>query len=109
MENVSLCPKDLDFNKIICHLCEDISKIKINYNWEIKQMDVKLECSHDINDEIISSIKGYCTNCKKLLKLNDSCSHNDAFIEKDTYYFYCKEHYKKYEGYVKNVTTVKFK
>ena len=82
MENVSLCPKDLDFNKIICHLCEDISKIKINYNWEIKQMDVKLECSHDINDEIIYSIKGYCTNCKKLFKLNDSCFHIMMFLSK---------------------------
>lgn len=89
------------FKEIICKECEEIKKIKIEYDIKEKLINIIFECGHQINNQkgnLKNSI--FCLNCQKSLNQEIICEdENHKKIENNNIIFYCRIHYKKYKGY----------
>lgn len=87
--------------EIICKECEEIKKIKIEYDIKEKLINIIFECGHQINNQkgnLKNSI--FCLNCQKSLNQEIICEdENHKKIENNNIIFYCRIHYKKYKGY----------
>ena len=87
--------------EIICKECEEIKKIKIEYDIKEKLINIIFECGHQINNQkgnLKNSI--FCLNCQKSLNQEIICENeNHKKIENNNIIFYCRIHYKKYKGY----------
>lgn len=87
--------------EIICKECEEIKKIKIEYDIKEKLINIIFECGHQINNQkgnLKNSI--FCLNCQKSLNQEIICEdENHKKIEKNNIIFYCRIHHKKYKGY----------
>ena len=87
--------------EIICKECEEIKKIKIEYDIKEKLINIIFECGHQINNQkgnLKNSI--FCLNCQKSLNQEIICEdENHKKIENNNIIFYCRIHYKKYKGH----------
>ena len=94
--------EDFNLKDIFCKKCNDLKKIKINYNGEQKVINVVYECSHEREENTSVKNDYFCFNCKKFFaeKNKDYCKKGThIFIKGDDFSFYCPEHFKKYSGY----------
>lgn len=90
----------INMNNIICPICNDIKKIRINSNWIDKTMSITFECNHKRNIQEKLEQNDYCKNCGKYVKQDTACKEsNHDIIKAEDLYFFCRIHMKKLNAY----------
>ena len=85
---------------IFCLKCNEIKKIKINTDLNIKSIRVEFECGHKRNNQLEYEENKYCLICRKIITQENLCKDtNHDLIKKEDLYFYCKAHLKKFDAY----------
>ena len=90
----------LNIDKIVCKKCNEINKIKIISNWNDRSISVSFVCNHERNKQEKLEQVDYCLNCQKNIEDFKGCNElKHEIIKKETLYFYCKKHKKKFDSY----------